>query len=97
MWAWIVKLVSGWLPIGTNSSGDKKSFGEWAGKLCWVVGIVVACMAFQSVVEHFFPSKPNVTTIGQGGTQIIYQEQRDVAGFGCNAWRMYIRSGIKQK
>lgn len=95
---WLTKLVSGWLPIGLNSSGGKKSFGEWAGKIIWVVGIVLVVMLAVKVVEFFFPTKPNVTTIGAGGTQIIQQgEQRDMMGFGCNMMRAYIRAGVKTK
>jgi hypothetical protein len=97
MWAWVLKLISGWLPIGQNSTGGSKPFGEWLGKIVWVVGIVVAVMFASSLLEHFFPSKPNVTTIGQGGVQNVYNEPRDVAAFGCNAWRMYVKTGIKQK
>ena len=96
MISWIMKLISGWLPIGVNSDGQKKSFGEWSGKIIWVVGIVIACMLFMQMWEHFFPTKPNVTTVN--GNQIIQQgDQRDMMGFGCNIMRGYGRVGIKTK
>lgn len=90
---WLVGLLSGWLPIGVNSSGEKKSFGEWSGKIVWVVGIVLACI----FIVKAFESK-NITTVGQGGTQIINQsEQRDMVGFGCNIMRLYVKGGVKTK
>ena len=93
--SWLMNLISGWLPVGVNSSGEKKPFGEWAGKIVWVVGIYAACY-FLSML--FFKPQVSNTTIQKGATQIIQQgEQRDVVGFGCNAWRMYIRTGIKTK
>lgn len=88
MMAWLLKLIGGWIPIGT------KPFPEWLGKVLWVIGLYLACHA---VMSFFYPQK-NVTTISAGGTQIIQQaEQRDVMGFGCNAWRAYARIGIKSK
>lgn len=33
---WVIRLVGGWLPIGT------KGLPEWAGKILWVVGIIIA-------------------------------------------------------
>ena len=93
---WLLKLISGWLPIGVNSDGQKKSFGEWLGKILWGVGIVIACQLFIQMWEHFIPNKPNVTTVA--GSQIIYQgEQRDMAGFGCNIMRLYVKAGVKAK
>ena len=90
---WFLNLLSGWLPIGVNSSGEKKSIGEWAGKILWVVGIVLALMFIDKVFN-----KPPVTTIQSGATQIINQgEQRDVMGVGCNMWRLYIKGGMKAK
>lgn len=95
---WLLKLISGWLPLGVNSTGEGKSFGEWSGKIVWVVGIFVACMLVVKAWEFFFPNKPNITTIGAGGTQIIQQaEPRDMTGFGCNMMRAYIKAGIKAK
>jgi hypothetical protein len=84
MWAWLTKLIGGWLPIGT------KPFPEWAGKVIWAVGIFVAC---QFVISLFH--KPDVTTVQ--GDQIIQAEQKDMMGVGCNMWRGYIRAGVKNK
>ena len=90
---WFLNLLSGWLPLGVNSAGEKKLFGEWAGKIIWVVGIVVALMWLDKVFN-----KPPTTTVQSGATQIINQaEPRDLMGFGCNAWRAYTKVGIKSK
>jgi hypothetical protein len=48
---WFLNLISGWLPLGVNSAGEKKSIGEWAGKILWVVGIVVAILA--AIIAYF--------------------------------------------
>lgn len=90
---WFLNLLSGWLPIGVNSAGEKKPFGEWAGKIIWVVGIVIALMWLDKVFN-----KPPTTTVQSGATQIINQaEPRDLMGFGCNTWRLYLKGGIKSK
>jgi len=90
---WFLNFLSGLLPLGVNSSGEKKSFGEWAGKILWVVVIVVACMLFVKGWEYIFPPKPVVQNIG---TQIV-GDQRDMMGFGCNMMRAYGRVGVKAK
>ncbi len=89
MWVWLVKLIGGWLPTGT------KPFGEWLGKILWVVGIILMVSLATNLFEKVIPSKPDVT-IGQGG---IYQaaEPRDIIGIGCNLWRWYIKGGMKNK
>jgi hypothetical protein len=90
---WLMNLLSGWLPLGVNSAGTKKSFGEWSGKIIWVVGIVLAILW----VDKIF-NKPPTTTVQSGATQIINQaEPRDLMGFGCNAMRLYIKAGVKSK
>ena len=91
--SWLLGLISGWLPLGTNSKGEKKSFGEWAGKILWVVGIVLVVMFVIKAMES-----KQVTTVQSGGTQVVYQgEQRDMMGFGCNIFRVYIKGGVKSK
>uniref|UniRef100_A0A6M3JYS7 Uncharacterized protein n=1 Tax=viral metagenome TaxID=1070528 RepID=A0A6M3JYS7_9ZZZZ len=89
MWPWLVKLIGGWIPIGT------KPVGEWLGKLLWVVGIILMVSLATNLFEKIIPSKPNVT-IGSGGT---YQaaEPRDTIGIGCNLWRWYVKGGMKNK
>ena len=83
---WLLKLIGGWIPIGT------KPFPEWAGKIIWVVGIY---LALNLAVSYFSP-KPTFTTVGQGGTQIINQAERQTgASFGCALWKGYIKAGIK--
>ena len=87
MMQWILKLVGGFLPIGT------KPFPEWAGKLIWAIGIAVAVNLVIGALN-----RPQVTTIAQGGTQIINQsEPRDTIGFGCNVFRLFVRGGLKSK
>jgi hypothetical protein len=89
IWSWIIRLVGGWLPIG------QKPFPEWIGKILWVVGIYMACYF---ILGYIFPQKNNITTIGQGGVQIVQQaEPRDVMGIGCNVFRLYLKGGIKSK
>ena len=95
---WLLKLISGWLPLGVNSDGQKKSFGEWSGKILWVVGIVLLVMFTTNIIQRLFPDKPNNTTIQSGGTQIIQQaEPRDLMGVGCNMMRGYVKAGVKSK
>lgn len=90
---WFLNLLSGWFPLGVNSSGEKKPFGEWAGKIIWVVGIVVFIIFLDKVFN-----KPPTTTLQAGSTQVIYQgEPRDVMGFGCNMWKLYLKAGVKSK
>ena len=85
--AWLWRFIGGLLPVG------QKPFPEWAGKMLWAV---VICVAVNMVLTHFFPQKV-VTTIGQGGVQNVYSEQRDVAGIGCNIFRLYVKGGLKSK
>lgn len=91
MWAWIVRFASGLLP-------GQKPWGEYFGKILWVVAIVLIMGIGTNLFEKFFPTKPPVTNIGSGGTQIINQaEPRDMMGIGCNMWRGYLKMGIKTK
>uniref|UniRef100_A0A6M3LU28 Uncharacterized protein n=1 Tax=viral metagenome TaxID=1070528 RepID=A0A6M3LU28_9ZZZZ len=90
MWVWLVKLIGGWLPTGT------KPFGEWIGKIIWVVGIVLLVSLGTNVFEKLFPAKPTQINLGQGSTYVA-GEQRDVVGIGCNMWRWYVKGGMKQK
>jgi hypothetical protein len=88
MMEWLLKLIGGWLPIGT------KPFPEWLGKILWAVGIFLLCTF---LLNRFFPEK-TTTHIESGGTQIIQQaEPRDMMGFGCNFMRGYIKAGVKSK
>ena len=98
MMAWLMNLISGWLPIGVNSTGQPKPFGEWAGKILWVVGIVLLVLFATNLINLMFPQKQNVTTVTAGGTQIIQQaEPRDTLGFGCNIMKLYVKGGMKAK
>ena len=95
MFAWFVKLISGLIPTGVNSDGKPKSFGEWSGKIAFVVIIVlVFFVVIPWIVEKLFPNKPNVTNIGEGGKQIIYTSEPMVAHFGCSAWKANARVWI---
>jgi hypothetical protein len=84
---WATKLLGGWLPIGT------KPFPEWLGKVLWAIGI---CLAVNFVISRFFPEK-TVTNIGDGGVQIVYQEQKDMMGAGCSVMRAYLKAGVKAR
>lgn len=84
--SWLLKLIGGWLPIGT------KPFPEWLGKVLWAVGIYVACT---TVMGFLFPQK-HITNVAAGG--VVYQgEQRDMMGAGCNFLRAYAKIGVKAK
>lgn len=86
---WFVKLLGGWFPFIT------KPFGEWLGKIIWVVGIVLLISLATNVWDKFFPPTPD-TQIEM--IETYYAEpQRDVAGIGCNLWRVYLKTGVKPK
>lgn len=86
MMQFLLKLIGGWIPIGT------KPFPEWAGKIIWVVGIY---LALNLVIAYFAPKQP-VTTVGKGGTQIVYQAEKQTGlSFGCALWKGYIKAGIR--
>jgi hypothetical protein len=86
MMAWLLRLIGGWIPIGT------KPFPEWLGKILWAVGIFVVCSI---VMAKLFPEKA-MTNVGKVETQIINQaEPRDMMGVGCNFFRAYIKAGVK--
>jgi len=84
---WLWKLIGGWIPNGS------KPFPEWLGKVLWAVGI---CIVVNFAIARLFPVKA-VTNIGTGGVQNVYNEQRDTMGIGCNAWRMYVKGGLKAR
>lgn len=87
MFAWIVKLVSGWLPTS----------GEKTGKILWVVGIVLLVLLstnlYERIMDKIFPQPPSVVNVAGD----YNAEQKDVANFGCALWRGYVRIGIKSK
>jgi hypothetical protein len=82
MWAWVVKFLGGFIPFLT------KPFGEWLGKILWVVAIIII---FNVAMNKLFPPKPN--TINVAGNYIA-EGKGDVAHFGCSLWRGYIKTGI---
>lgn len=77
MWPWLLSLVSGWLPIGLNSEGKPKAFGEWAGKIIWVVGIVLAVL----IVWNRFTR--STTDTRQNAEEIVNNTYSPKATFGC--------------
>ena len=93
--SWIMNLISGWLPLGVNSKGQNKSFGEWAGKIVWVVGIVLAVFfaisLTSNIMDKFFPPKPTVVNVAGD----YNAEQKDLMGVGCSILRGYARLGVK--
>lgn len=73
---WLVRLLGGWLPIGT------KPLGEWAGKLIWAVGIATVCIA----AYHFITRETNKTsnTAEKMQNYNINSQHR----FGCATFRV---------
>ena len=88
MWTWLGRFLGGLVP-------GQKPFGEWIGKILYVVVIVLFVSLATNIWDKFFPPKPN-TNIGTVGTYYA-EPARDVAGFGCNLWKAYIKTGIKPK
>jgi hypothetical protein len=93
---WLLRLVSGWLPLGS------KPIGEWLGKILWVVGIFLVCM----IVWNKFTkptSQTNITPhqeISDGG-QVASPYHNEVLspGFGgCASVRVieYYREKSKK-
>lgn len=73
---WLIKLVGGWLPIGT------KPVSEWLGKVLWAVGIFVACMFVWNKLSA--PSsvlKPS--THADRDSYSAYHQESPKATFGC--------------
>lgn len=85
MWAWIVRLVGGWLPLGT------KPFGEYLGKIIWAVGIILMVSLATNIWDKLFPGKPDVVNVAGD----YNAEQKDAAGIGCNLWKAYIKAGVR--
>ena len=84
MWAWFTRLASGLLP-------GQKPWGEYFGKIIYVVVIVLMVSFATNIWERIFPSRPNVVNVAGD----YNQEKRDAAGIGCNLWRAYIKAGVK--
>lgn len=80
MWQWVLKFLSGVIP-------GQKPFGEWSGKILWVVLIFTMCTGFINVWERFFPPKPNVINVAGDYTP----GEKMVAHFECSAWRANAR------
>ncbi len=83
LWAWLVKLFSGFIPID----------GKRIGKIIWVL---VLCACAIGAYHKIFIAKTDKTIIQQGGTQIINQcsEDSKVLGIGVNIWKLHIKVGI---
>jgi hypothetical protein len=77
--SWIVRLVGGWLPIGT------KPVSEWFGKILWCVGIVTICLA----AYHKFTAPISRTTQHADRDQVIVTNNNAPrATFGCATLKM---------
>ena len=87
---WLVKLIGGWLPIGT------KPVSEWFGKVLWAVGIFFLLTFATNLWDKVFPQKPNKIELGPGS---VYNagEPRDTFGVGCNIMRLYVKAGFRSK
>lgn len=84
MWAWIVRLIGGWIPI-------EKPFGEWLGKILWVVGIVLAVL----IVWNKFTSP--TTTNNQRAEGIYNDYEQPKATFGCATVKVYKNFNTKKE
>jgi len=79
MWPWLVRLLGGWLPIGT------KPLGEWLGKIIWVTGVIVVWL----VIYHKFTQATTVTNTPQTAKEIVNNYNQPKAGFGgCASTRV---------
>lgn len=82
MWNWIVRFLGGIIP-------GQKPFGEWIGKILYVVVIVLGMSLVTNLWDKFFPQKPNVINVA--GNYTSTQSEPMVAHFGCSAWRANMR------
>jgi hypothetical protein len=83
IWAWIVRFAGGLIPfIG-------KPFGEWFGKILWVVCIISAYM----LVYHWLTPPKHQTTVQAGGTvnYITYKST-----FGCSRFPVKTVETVKK-
>ena len=78
MWSWIVRLLGGWIPLDPS-----KSFGEFTGKIIWVVGIVLVVL----ILWNKFTSP--TTTNNQKADGIYNDYEQPKATFGCATVKVY--------
>src|SRR4030042_1426690 len=71
--SWFIKLVGGWLPIGT------KPLGEWLGKLIWVIGIIGAVL----FVYNKFMQPTHRTNQSASNITNIYHQESPTSRLGC--------------
>ena len=89
MWAWIIRLVGGWIPL----PGGGKPFGEYAGKIIWVVGIVLLVL----ILWNKFTAPTTNQTVQRGGYAIT-NNNSPKSTFGCASLRVveyFINKEIK--
>lgn len=85
LWGWIIKLAGGFIPFLT------KPFGEWLGKILWVVGIVLSMYFAKKGIDKLFPPPASQVTQVQSGGQsfdIDYNFPKQPI-FGCNSVKVY--------
>ena len=83
--SWLKNLISGWLPIGVNSSGDMKSFGEWLGKIIWVVGIVLVVLI---AWNRFTKPTTNTNQTVEKGAYAVTNNNALHSSWGCANMRV---------
>lgn len=76
--AWFVRVISGWLPIGS------KPIGEWLGKIIWVVGIYFALVF---ISDKLF-SNTKVTQKVSGTGSAVSNTNAPKAYVGCASLRV---------
>ena len=83
IWGWLLKLLSGFLPVD----------GKRIGKIIWVL-VLSACAI--GIYHKLFIAKSSHTTIGSGGTQIIYECPKDEGLFGVkiHLWKLSLKLGL---
>lgn len=77
---WAVRLIGGWLPIGT------KPVGEWLGKILWASGIFLAGMIVWTKFTQ--PTTKSHTTQKASEMTNIYHQEAPRAAFGCASLRV---------
>lgn len=81
MWPWLIRLIGGWLPIGT------KPASEWLGKILWAVGIFLVCtFVWNKLTAATTTIKPHQEVEGQLNN--VYHQESLRPMVGCASLRV---------